>query len=274
MVLCVQPPAPTTTLFLGSYKSVAFLLMESTIVYTFLTLLLGTMELHYTKNNVLVTYWFPMKRFLPGAVSCSWWAFSQPFCPLANSVYRVGLPASVQSQDHLIPTSRVSSPPAQIQIRASWSGCRVWVWVQVQAPANHLAISANHSQRLFQKTIKGFDCKINAELLGQHSQSCTAQAWAGWTSKHKYNFARHFLVGCSCCWPQPAHLNATLWPLLLYWLSSRVKKVLMLCKFLPTASHFSLKWNAICNGICNKVVAYQSSSYCFTQSFDHCLVSE
>ena len=71
MVLCVQPPAPTTTLFLGSYKSVAFLLMESTIVYTFLTLLLGTMELHYTKNNVLVTYWFPMKRFLPGAVSCS-----------------------------------------------------------------------------------------------------------------------------------------------------------------------------------------------------------
>ena len=42
--------------------------------------------------------------------------------------------------------------------------------------------SGNHSRRLFQKSIEGFDCKINAKLLGPRSGT----AWVGLTGEHKH----------------------------------------------------------------------------------------
>ena len=43
--------------------------------------------------------------------------------------------------------------------------CRVQVWVQVRAPADQCRSSGNHSRRLFEKTIEGFDCNINGQAL-------------------------------------------------------------------------------------------------------------
>ena len=59
-----------------------------------------------------------------------------------------------------------------------WSGCKVQVSVQVQAPARHLAI------RLFKTTANGFVCKVNGQALGTvllHSLGPSA----GLMAKHK-----------------------------------------------------------------------------------------
>ena len=103
--------------------------------------------------------------------------------------------------------------------------------------------SGNHSRRLYQKTNEGFDWKINlemAELLG--ALSCTA--WAGLTGEHKQRTLP------SLWWSLLAAtglLEGNTLQLLLYWLSSGNKQVLMLCKFgAVTTSHFM--WNEIFNG--------------------------
>ena len=65
--------------------------------------------------------------------------------------------------------------------------------------------SGNHSRRLFQKTIEGFDCKINGQALGaalQHrlggsdGRAASANIWC-------------FRVCCSRCWQRPARLKKT-----------------------------------------------------------------
>ena len=60
-----------------------------------------------------------------------------------------------------------------------WSGCRVQVWVHVQAPACHLAITPKGCLRRQSKVLTA---KSMAQLLGQRS----CNAWAGLTGKHKH----------------------------------------------------------------------------------------
>ena len=178
----------------------------------------------------------------------------------------------MQLQDHLIPTNRVSSPQPKFKLELVGQAAEF----EFESKFKPLPI-------IWQSmpiTPKGYSRRQSKVLTAKSMLSSwgSTPAQLGLVELASTN-TRHFLVGCSCYWPQSAHLSATLWPLLLNWLSSRVKMVLMLCKFMPTANHFSFKWNAICNGICKKlwptkINHNQSSSHCFTQFFYHCLVSE
>ena len=95
-----------------------------------------------------------------------------------------------------------------------WSGSIVQVWVQDLAP---LLSSGYHLERLFQKTIKGFDCKINGQALEAILQhSCKHRELPSWLQ------SLSVATGL---------LEKKVLPLLLYWLGSRVKKVLNVCKF-------------------------------------------
>ena len=60
-----------------------------------------------------------------------------------------------------------------------WSGCRVQVWVQIWAPACHLAIIPEGYSRRQSKVLTA---KSMAKLLGP----CSCTAWAGWTHEHKH----------------------------------------------------------------------------------------
>ena len=127
------------------------------------------------------------------------------------------------------------------------SGCRVQVWVQDQAPAGHLAITAKGQSRRQSKVLTA---KSMAKLLGPSSSN----AWAGWTGnsgKHKHRefpSLRQLLLAAT------SSLEEKLLPLLLYWLSSRVKKVLMICKFLALWVIFFFMWNEIFNRIGKKLL--------------------
>ena len=70
-----------------------------------------------------------------------------------------------------------------------WSGGRVQVWVQVQAPACHLAITPEGYSRSYSN---GSKAKSMAELLGPRSGTAWAQA---------------MLTGGTRCGPQPARLK-------------------------------------------------------------------
>ena len=99
-----------------------------------------------------------------------------------------------------------------------WSGGTVQVRVQVRAPAVHLAISLKavpegNSER----------AKSTAKLLGLLSGS----ACAGQMGEHKH---RVFPSLLQSLWAATGSLEENMLPLLLYWLSSRANKVLMLCK--------------------------------------------
>ena len=83
--------------------------------------------------------------------------------------------------------------------RHGWSGGRFQVWVQVLAPACHLAISPGGYSR---RRSKVYTAKAMAELMRAHSGT----AWAGRTGKHKH---RVLLVCCSCCWLRLARLRDT-----------------------------------------------------------------
>ena len=77
--------------------------------------------------------------------------------------------------------------------------------------------SAIHSQRLFQKGIEGFDCKINGRAFGTalwHS--------LGWQVGDTNTEC--FWVGSSRCRQQQNHSRKVL-PLILCWVGLRVKKV-------------------------------------------------
>ena len=121
-----------------------------------------------------------------------------------------------------------------------WSGWRVQVWVQVQAPACHLAITPEGYSRRQSKVLTA---KSIAELLGPRSGT----ARAGQTGWHKNRaFPSRWQTG-SHCRQRPARLRKTCYPgpLLRYWHSSRVKKVFMLGKFRADTSHFFFTWNEI-----------------------------
>ena len=98
------------------------------------------------------------------------------------------------------------------------------------SPSSSLCLSSgNHSWRIFQQArFQGFDCKINGQALGQ----CSCTAWAGLSGQHKHwvfptGAAGHTLL----TWVKK------LLPLLLHWLISRVK-VLMIYEFWVVMSHW------------------------------------
>ena len=95
-----------------------------------------------------------------------------------------------------------------------WSCCRFQVWVQVLAPACHLAITWIQFLRLFQKKIEGFDCKINGQALG----AALWHSWAGQLGKHKH---RVFLILLLSLPAATCSLEENVLPLLWYWLSSK-----------------------------------------------------
>ena len=93
-----------------------------------------------------------------------------------------------------------------------WSGGRVQVWVQVRAPAGHLAIS------------------FNGQALGAAHRLCLRGS-DGRAQTQGVSESAAVAAGS---------LEENMLPLLRYWLSSRVNKVLMLCKFRAATSHFFL----------------------------------
>ena len=113
-----------------------------------------------------------------------------------------------------------------------WSGGRVQVWVQVWAPAGHLVITAEGHYRRQSKVLTA---KSNAKLSEQRSST----AWADQTSEHKHRALpnrQQSLQAATCS------LEENVLPILQYWLSLRVNKVLMTCKFWAAMSHFYLSW--------------------------------
>ena len=101
----------------------------------------------------------------------------------------------------------------------SWS-----VWVQVPVPAGHLAVTPEGYSR---RQLKVLTAKPTAKLLGP----CSGTAWAGWKGGHKHRV--------SLSWQQLLQQwQAHVLPLVWYWLSLRVKKILMVCKFQAVMSHW------------------------------------
>ena len=98
----------------------------------------------------------------------------------------------------------------------SWSEGRVQVWVQVWAPAGHLTIIITPEGYSRRKSMV-LNAKSMAELLGQRSGTALAAS----TSTGRLQVGRSR-------WGQGL-LEEDVLPLLLYWLISRVKKILMLC---------------------------------------------
>ena len=86
-----------------------------------------------------------------------------------------------------IPHSAFKDFRANKTLTIRWLGGRVQVLVQVRAPDGHLAIS----KRLFQKTIEGFDYKINGKALGTalhlFSRTVGGTTWACWMGEHKHS---------------------------------------------------------------------------------------
>ena len=115
------------------------------------------------------------------------------------------------------------------------SGCRVQVWVQVLAPACHLAITPEGYSTRQSKVVTA---KSIAELEGHSSGT----AWAGRTGEHKH---REFPSQLQLLLAAAGSLEEEV----LYWLSSRVK---LFCKFWAVTcmtTDFFLMWNEIFNGV-------------------------
>ena len=145
-----------------------------------------------------------------------------------------------------------------------WSGSRVQVWVQVWAPAGHLAISL--------KAVP----EGNWRFRGQNQQASSwgsSPALLALVWRANTNTGR-FRVGSSRSWQHPARLRKRCYHSCYTDSVQRVNKVLMLCKFWAATSHFlfQVKWNFWWNQ--PEVVAYQSSTHCFAQYFYQSLVSE
>ena len=115
-----------------------------------------------------------------------------------------------------------------------WSGGRVQVWVQVWAPACHLAISP--------KAVPEGNWKFRGL---NHRPSSWGRFPAlharGRTGKHIH---RAFPSRLPSLLAATGSLEENMLPLLPYWLSSRANKVLMLCKFRAATSQFFVLWNS------------------------------
>ena len=111
---------------------------------------------------------------------------------------------------------------------------RVLFWVQVQAPAGHMAIKG-YSRR--QTTV--LTTKSMAKLLGQRSGT----AWAGWTGEHKHRVA--CLDVCICNWPK--NCSNTKQFIQIFWSSGRLNLQLIghLPLFLSSSVPQSLSYSSL-----------------------------
>ena len=141
-----------------------------------------------------------------------------------------------------------------------WSGGRVQVWVQIWAPVGHLAISPNAVP------------EGNRRFRGQNQLSSSwGHSPALLERVRRANKYRAFPRRLQSLLAAPSSLEPNILPLVQCWLSSRVKKVLRLCKFWPQwVIVFYVKWNFRWNW--QEVVADQSPAHCFAQYFDQSLV--
>ena len=108
-----------------------------------------------------------------------------------------------------------------------WSGSRVQVWVQVRAPACHLAItpesySSRQSKVLLQIKGRALGAALLHSLGGSDGRPQT-QAFP--SRRQSLRAATSSLV-------------EKVLPLLRHWLSSRVTKILMICIYRAATSHF------------------------------------
>ena len=88
-----------------------------------------------------------------------------------------------------------------------WSGGTVQVWVQVRAPAGHLAISSKPNRRLFQKVIEGLEGIVSGQNQ-QPSSLGRSPALLARVGRASTNTGR-FRVGGSRCRQQQARLRKT-----------------------------------------------------------------
>ena len=134
------------------------------------------------------------------------------------------------------------------------------------SPAAALPVIWQSLWTLFQKLIECLEGKINGQALGAALWLCLrgldgqAQTQPG----REFPSWRQSLQAATCS------LEENMIPLLRYWLSSRVNKVLTLCKFwtvtTPT-SHFLFSSDMKFWWKWREVVAYQSVAHRFAQSF-------
>ena len=104
---------------------------------------------------------------------------------------------------------------------------------------------------------------------------CSGTAWEGQTGERKH---REFPSRLQSLLATISTLEENILPLLLYLLTSRANKVLIICKFGAATSHFSFfVQNEIFNGIGKKLLlikAAPNGAHCFAPSFNQSLVSE
>ena len=140
--------------------------------------------------------------------------------------------------------------------------------VRRQSPSSSRCMSSvNHSRRLFQKRIEGFDCQINGRAL----EGALRHSLGGSDGRDQ---TQGVFESAAVAAGRDRLAEENVLPPLRYWLSSRVKMVLLLFRYLAATSHsfFHVKWNFRLNW--QDVVADQCSAHRFAQSFDHSLVSE
>ena len=133
----------------------------------------------------------------------------------------------------------------------------------LQTSAGRLAITPEDYSR---RQSKDLTAKSMTKRLGPRSGT----VGAGRTGENKHTAfpsRRQSLLAAT------GSLEENVLPLLRYWLSSRVKKVLTLCRYQAATSHFffHVKWNFRWNR--REVVADQSNAHHFAQSCNHSLVS-
>ena len=134
-------------------------------------------------------------------------------------------------------------------------------------------LSGNHSWRLFQKTIEGFDCKINGQALWAALQ----HSLGGLDGRDQTQCVAKSSAVAADCVAATGSLEENVLAVLQYWLSSRFKRFLCFvdnrCQAATSHLFFHVKWKFRWNWRdVGDVVS--SSAHCFAQSFDHSLVSE
>ena len=104
------------------------------------------------------------------------------------------------------------------------SGGRVQIWVQVLGTSSPLQSSGNHSQRLSRRQSMVLTAKSMAKLLGAPAQLGPVGRASTYLPHRALQSRRQSLRTAT------SSLAENVLPILQYWLSSRVNKVLMLCK--------------------------------------------
>ena len=152
-----------------------------------------------------------------------------------------------------------------------WQSSRLQVWVQVQAPACHLAITSKGNYSRTQSKV------LTAKSMAGHLGQLPGTAWAVQTGKHQHRtFPSQVLSLLVMTGSLEENFLCHLW----YWLSLRVEKVSMLCKIWAVITDFFLvnfvKWNFLMDfaRTCYQPKQHSASTHHFAESFNHSLVSE